>query len=145
MSKVWAILKKENGQIANKKVIRFLFEQLKDGKYQVEVFPHDKRSNPQNNYYWQMLSLYVQPALYNEGWQQIKTKEDAHVFVADLFLKVKMINETTGEVRERTKSTTELSKEEFNIYLSEIWQWAAEYLSTTIPAPNEQTILSYGD
>lgn len=143
MSKVWAILRKENGEIANKKVIRFLFDQLKDGRYQVEVFPHDKRSNPQNNYYWQMLTNYVQPALYNEGWQHIKTKEDAHVFVADLFLKVKIINENTGEVRERTKSTTELSKIEFNTYLEEIWQWAAEYLSVTIPAPNENIMIEY--
>ena len=90
-----------------------------------------------------MLTDYVQPALYSEGWREIKTKEDAHQFVADMFLKVKLINEETGEMRERIKSTTELTKEQFNVYLEEIWQWAAEYLSITIPAPNEQTLIDY--
>lgn len=144
MSKAWAILKKENGEIANKKIIRALFDSLKDGKHLIEVSGADKRSNRQNNYYWMMLTQYLQPALYAEGWAHIKTKEDAHEFISDLFLKVKVINETTGEVKERVRSTTELNKEDFNVYLEEIWRWAAEYLSIAIPAPNEQTILQYG-
>lgn len=118
--KTICVIHVEGGHIENLTSFTKWLRNLKDGKHLLECSPYNKRSLPQNNYYWQMLSLYVQPALYNEGWQQIKTKEDAHIFVADLFLKVKMINETTGEVRERTKSTTELSKEEFNVYLQEI-------------------------
>lgn len=137
MTKVFGILVKENGEIANKAKVRQLFDQLKDGRYRVEIDKWDKRSNPQNNYYWLILSDYVQPALLEQGWQHVKTKEDAHFFVADLFLRVKVVNEETGEVRERVRSTTELTKGEFNVYLNEIWQWAAEYLQTVIPEPNQ--------
>lgn len=52
-----------------------------------------------------------------------------------------MVNEETGEEKTRIRSTTELTKIEFNTYLEEIWQWAAEYLSITIPAPNERFVL----
>lgn len=145
MSKEFCIVHLKDGIVQNRKPVTILFQSLKDGKYLLEVSKADKRTNPQNRYYWQMLTLFVQPALYQQGWAEIKTKEDAHVFVSEIFLKVKIVNQVTGEIKERIKSTTELNKDDFNIYLEEIWRWAAEYLSITIPAPNEQTILSYGN
>ena len=141
MAKNFCIVNLVDGKIQNPKAIKTLIESLKDGKWQVEISLIDKRSSPQNRYYWQMLTEYVQPGLYNTGWREIKTKDDAHEFVAKIFLKVKMVNENTGQATERVKSTTELSKEQFSVYLEEIWQWAAEYLSITIPAPNEQFTL----
>lgn len=148
MSKDWCILKIRDGKIDNQTQVDKLFKQLKARKnadYTLEASKLNKRSNPQNNYYWQMLAEYIQPALYNEGWRNIKTKDDAHDFVKDLFLKTKIVNEVTGEVKERTKSTTELSKEEFNVYLEEIAQWSAEYLYLTIPSPGEQMNMDYAD
>lgn len=141
MGKHFCILSISEGAIQNPKAIRTLVNSLKDGKYKIEISPLSTRSLSQNAYYWMMLTEYVQPALYDAGWRDIKNKEAAHEFVADLFLKVKLINEETGEMKERTRSTTELSKTEFNTYLEEIWQWAAEYLSVSIPAPNEQFVL----
>lgn len=111
---------------------------LKDGRYEIAVTKVSKRSNPQNAYYWMMLTNYIQPALYDQGWDHIKTKEDAHEFVRELFLKTKVVNENTGEMKERIRSTTELSKEDFGIYLEEIWRWSAEYLGIAVPSPNEQ-------
>lgn len=134
----------KGGHVQNRKPLTLLFQMLKDGKYKVEVSEINKRSLNQNAYYWLIITDYIQPALYAEGWEKIKTKEDAHEFVSDLFLKVKVWNEKTGEMKELPRSTTDLTKEEFNIYLNEIWQWAAEYLSINIPEPNQQTILSYG-
>lgn len=145
MSKDFCIIHLKDGIIQNRKPITVLFHSLKDGKYLIEISNHNKRSNRQNRYYWQMLAEYFQPGLLNIGWQHVKTKDEAHLFMADIFLKVKEVNKETGEIKERTRSTTELSKEEFSIYLNELWQWAAEWLHVTIPEPNEQTILSYGD
>lgn len=143
MNKVWCIIRKENGEIANKKIIRRLFDQLKDGRYLVSVERADKRSLSQNRYYWLMLTEYIQPALYDFGWEDIKTKENAHDYLCEKFLRVRIVNEATGEMRERTKSTTELTKEEFDVYLEDIWRWSAQELEVAIPGPNEQTMMAY--
>lgn len=127
-----------DGQITNKSVVRKMFEALQEGRYKLTVEKSNKRSLNQNDYYWMILTDYVQPALYSEGWREIKTKDDAHDFVRSLFLKVKIINEVTGDTIERIKSTTELTTVQFNEYLEEIWQWSSEYLSIAIPSPNEQ-------
>lgn len=138
MSKTVTILQMSKGKVVNLKSFANFLISLKDGRHLIEASEVNKRSNNQNNYYWLMLTEYVQPALYEQGWGHIKNKEAAHEFVADLFLKVKEVNTQTGEMKERVRSTTELSKTEFNAYLEEIWQWAAEYLSINIPSPNQQ-------
>lgn len=142
MSKQFAIVVVKGAEIANKAALRRLFD-LKDGRYLVEVSKADKRSNPQNNYYWQILTLYIQPALLNAGWEKITSKEAAHEFVSQLFLTVREKNIQTLEIMPRVKSTTELTKEEFNIYLEDIWRWAAQYLSIAIPSPGEKLLINY--
>ncbi len=119
------------------------FKELKAGRYKATIAKAKQRSLQQNDYYWLILTEYVQPALYDAGWREIKSKHDAHEFTRSMFLKEKIVNEVTGEVIERTKSTTELTTIQFMEYLEEIWQWAAEYLSITIPAPNTQTTIDY--
>lgn len=145
MQKHFAIVSIKDGNVVNRKTLEKFFEEVKkkDGKYQLEASEITKRSLAVNRYYWLILTEYVQPGLYNAGWREIKTKEDAHLFVADMFLKVTMINEESGEEKKRVRSTTELTKTEFNVYLEEIWQWAAEYLGITIPAPNEALSFNY--
>jgi hypothetical protein len=128
----------EDGKLINRTAVAAAFSILHDGKYKMELSSYKIRSLSQNNYYWQMIENYIQPGLYDLGWRDIKSKEAAHDFVRELFLKIKIINEQTGEEMERIKSTTELTTTQFNEYLEEIWQWAAEYLLISIPAPNEQ-------
>jgi hypothetical protein len=141
MSKEFIIRKDGMGKWKTN-ALRDYLNELPEGKYKIVVQKADKRSNDQNSYYWQILELYVYPGLYDLGWRQIKSKEDAHDFMREMFLKTKEINNETGEERMRIKSTTELTKMQFSEYLQEIWQWAAEYLSITIPAPNEQLKLN---
>lgn len=143
MSKRFEIIHVTGKQSHKETLLLALFPGLKPGRYLVEVNSADKRSNQANNFYWQILTVYIQPALYEQGWREIKTKEDAHQFTAKLFLTVKMVNEESGETVERIRSTTELNKEEFGVYLEEIMQWAAEYLSIAIPPPNSQTLIDY--
>lgn len=143
MAKSICIIHTEGGHIENVTSFTKWLRGLKDGKHILTAAPYNKRSLSQNNYYWLIMTDYFQPGLLNIGWQHVKTKDDAHFFMADIFLKVKEFNKETGEVKERTRSTTELTKEEFNVYLNELWQWAAEWLHVTIPAPNEQTMMSY--
>jgi hypothetical protein len=133
-----AIIHIREGKITNNQVIAKLFHDATDGRYLVELKKRNHRTLNQNDYYWLIMTDYVQPGLYDAGWNTIKSKEDAHEFCKELFLKVKEENEKTGEVRTRIKSTTELTTIEFNTYLEEIWAWAAEYLNITIPSPNQK-------
>lgn len=141
----WCIIKAIDGKPGSQKKIADLFEQLKDGTYKLEAKTFGKRSLNANGYYWMILTDYVQPGLYDAGWREVKTKDDAHIFVTNLFLKTKMVNENTFEETTRVKSTASLSVKEFGEYLEEIIQWAAEYLSIEIPPPNTQLALTYQD
>lgn len=85
MAKTFSILSIAEGKILNPAAFQRVLLGLKDGKYKVEIAKMDQRSLSVNAYYWMMLTEYVQPALYNAGWREIKTKDDAHLFVTDLF------------------------------------------------------------
>lgn len=136
--KAWCIIRAIDGKPASQKKIADLFAQLKNETYKLEATTFGKRSLNANAYYWMILTDYVQPALYDAGWREVKTKDDAHFFVSNLFLKERIVNENTGEEMARIKSTASLSVREFGEYLEEIIQWAAEYLSITIPEPTKQ-------
>lgn len=136
--KVSAIIQIRDGKLVNKNAVRDLFKALQDGRHLLEISKKNKRTLSQNDYYWLIMTEYIQPALYDLGWRDIKSKDDAHDFCRALFLKVKVVNEVTGDERTRIKSTTELSTVEFNEYLEEIWQWSAEFLGINVPEPNQQ-------
>ena len=137
MSKELYIRIDDSKQLKNTAILWDYLRTLKDGKYKITISKADKRSLQQNNYYWEILDEYVQPLLYELGWEHIKNKEAAHEFMCSLFLKVSDVNIQTGEMKERIRSTTELTKIEFSTYLEEIWKWAAEF-GVVIPSPNEQ-------
>jgi len=46
-----------------------------------------------------------------------------------------------GQYLERTKSTSELSTSEFNDFIAQVQQFAAEWLSVEVPDPNEQLVI----
>ena len=137
MSKEIFIRIDDSKQWNNTKVLWDYLRTLGNGKYKITISKADKRSLQQNNYYWEILDEYVQPLLYELGWEHVKNKEAAHEFMCSLFLKVSDVNIQTGEMKERIRSTTELTKIEFSTYLEEIWKWAAEF-GVVIPSPNEQ-------
>ena len=87
------------------------------------------RSIQQNRYYWACLTLIGEVLGYR--------KEEVADIVKFKFLKREMVNETTGEVFEYLKSTTELTTTEFATYMDEIIQFAAE-MNIVLPQPNEQ-------
>jgi hypothetical protein len=55
-----------------------------------------------------------------------------------LHLKKQFVSKSTGDVIEFGGSTAELNVPGFNDYIERICRWAAEYLSISIPSPNEQ-------
>jgi len=136
VSKHWTILRIRNGEVENKGAVRKLFQELKDGKWMLEVAQHNKRSDPQNKYYWAVVVPMVQEGIKNLGHQL--TKEETHDFLKGKFNSEEIVNEETGEFISIPKSTTILSKELFSEYIEKIQRFSSEFLNVVIPDPGQQ-------
>lgn len=99
-----------------------------------------KRSNQQNRYYWGVVVDLIQKGLKDIGYDFDKQK--THEFIKGNFCYRDSVDENTGEVRFREPvSTTEMSKIEFEEMLFKLKIFAAKYLNTVIPDPNEELTL----
>lgn len=127
-----------DGQVVNRNCLKDQIQSLPNGRFVFKIEDKNKRSLPQNDYYWACVVPMVKDALYNAGWENITSKLKAHNFMKELFLKEEVINVKTGEVSAIEGSTADLTKETFSVYLERIYQWAAEYLDLVIPNPGEQ-------
>jgi hypothetical protein len=104
--------------------------------------PKKKRSNPQNAFYYGVIIPIVQNCLKEAG--HVMTNESTHDLIKLKFLKeIILVNEDTGEVVERVKSTTELSTSQFMDFVAEIRQFTNEYFGVDIPEPNENLTLKF--
>lgn len=103
----------------------------------VKIVEKSLRSSLQNNYYWGCIIPLMQDALVDAGWNDLNSPTKVHEFLKDLFLKEETVNTKTGEVKTVPGSSKELSKTEFNAYVAQIQQHAAEYLNAYIPDPNQ--------
>ena len=99
-----------------------------------------KRSTQQNRFYYGVIIPIVQNCLKEAG--HIMTSESTHDLIKLKFLKEALfVNEETGEVIERIKSTTELSTSQFMDLLAEINNFTFEYFGVTLPSPNDDLTL----
>jgi hypothetical protein len=98
--------------------IRLWLKHQKGNEYVVTVnHIADKRSDAQNRFYWKLLRLIVDASKgWGDGGFDLWKAEDFHEAFSEKYLRG--INEVTG--RERTKSTTALSIEEFSAYLEKL-------------------------
>jgi hypothetical protein len=100
-----------------------------------------KRSTQQNRFYYGVIIPIVQNCLKDAG--HIMTNESTHDLIKLKFLKEALfVNQETGEVIERIKSTTELSTSQFMDLLAEINNFTFEYFGVTLPSPNEDLTLN---
>jgi hypothetical protein len=101
-----------------------------------------KRSERQNNYYWGVVIPIMQNTMLDTG--NAMDIDDIHLMLRVKFLKqIISINEETGEVAERVKSTTELSTIEFMDFVSKVRFWAIDFFGVEIPEPNEELTLNF--
>ena len=99
-----------------------------------------KRSTQQNRFYYGVIIPIVQNCLKEAG--HVMTNESTHNLIKLKFLKETLfVNETTGEVIERIKSTTELSTSQFMDLLAEINNFTFEYFGVSLPSPNDDLTL----
>ena len=132
----------KNGSLTrNRNLIKDAIETF-EGKQiviKIEKFKK-KRSTQQNRFYYGIVIPIVQNCLKESG--HIMTNESTHDLIKLKFLKETLfVNETTGEVIERIKSTTELSTSQFMDLLAEINNFTFEYFGVNLPSPNDDLIL----
>lgn len=99
-----------------------------------------KRSSPQNRYYFGVIVNMIHRGLKDGGMDM--SREGTHELLRFRFLAVDTPIGEDGEFISTIRSTTELDKEEFGIYIDQCKQFAAEYLNLVIPEPNEQMQLA---
>lgn len=128
-----------NGAITNSKVIRHLFHGLQDGSYEVRIEPKKKRSLAQNAYMYGVLIPGFRDALYNAGYDDVKTDSQAKAIMQDRFLKTSVVNKETGEAIEFVKNTSDLTTLEMNVLFEDVWRFCADKLNYEIFAPNQQS------
>lgn len=131
-------------KVVNIKELKEAFNQLKDGKHLITIKDLRKRSLNQNNYYWGVIVPTVRKGLYDAGYDDVQTNDDAHEVLKYVLNKKEIINKQTGEMINVAGSTAKLSIPEFNDFIERICKWAAEYLGITIPSPY-QTIEDFSD
>ena len=135
---VEVVLYISNKKVVNMQEFKAAFNQLKDGKHLVTVKDMRRRSIAQNSYYWGVMVPLVRRGLYEAGYDDVKTNDDAHEVLKHVHLKNRIVNKQTGDVIDIAGSSAALSTPEFNIYVEAICKWAAEFLGVVIPSPNEQ-------
>lgn len=132
----------KNGSLTrNRNLIKDAIETF-EGKQiviKIEKFKK-KRSTQQNRFYYGIVIPIVQNCLKEAG--HIMTNESTHDLIKLKFLKETLfVNEDTGEVIERIKSTTELSTSQFMDLLAEINNFTSEYFGVSLPSPNDDLTL----
>ena len=137
------ILHIDNNVVANHTLWENFLKELKDGSYTVAFKPRKYRSLNQNAYYWGIMVPMVKDGLREQGYDEVKSSNDAHEVLKALFRKREIVNKETGQlITVIPGSTTDMSTSEFKIYMEEIGKWAAEFLGINIPPPGMQmTIL----
>lgn len=136
----------QNGKIVPLDAVYFSDELPKYEGRDVEVVIKklNKRSNPQNRYYWGVVVYLVRERLNSLGYVRgdlhegalpsALTRDDVHLYLKENFNRKDIVNHETGEVLgSASSSTTDLSTDEFAQYVENIVLWASNYLDLEIP------------
>lgn len=96
-----------------------------------------KRSSPQNRFFHGPVLDILQMGLIDAGYNEARSKEWVKDLVKYKFLRSEAVSETTGEVIEVIRGTSDLTTSEFMDLMADVTQWAAEYLGIEIPDPGQ--------
>lgn len=100
------------------------------------------RSLNQNSYYWAVIIPIIQNCI-KEEWGELWTLDKTHDFLKNNCNFEELINEDTGEVVRRVKSTTENSTVEQEIFHEKCRKLASDFFNTQIPLPNENLEIEF--
>lgn len=137
----YGIIKDGRLTLANRKRFEADLLSFKDCTVELSVRKKNRRSTPQNKWYWGVVVKEIEIRLKELG--NDFDSDTVHEFLKDKFNKKEVIGEG-GEVLDYIGgSTTEMNKEDFLLYADKIVQWAAETLCIAIPLPNTDLQLNF--
>jgi len=131
--------KVENGRLkSNKATIKAIIKSF-EGKFITISFKPQKRtrSGNQNKYYWGVIIPIWRELLFTE-WGEHYSAKETHEFLKYNCNFIEKVNTTTGEIMRLSKSTTENSVTEQELFLDHARKLALEMFNTEIPLPNQQ-------
>jgi hypothetical protein len=134
------IVENTGSSLLNIDELKSALQQLKKGKHLITIKDIRKRSIQQNRYYWGVCVPMVRKGLYDAGYDEVKTNEDAHEVLKHVLLKKSIVSKQTGDMIDLSASTQKLSIPEFDAYVESVCKWAAEYLLVIIPSPYQQLV-----
>lgn len=126
-----------NGQlIINRRQLQTELSAFGNHGIRLVIEQTSKRTSPQNRYLHLLFTIFQKEL--NELGNEFTMQE-----VKDLckykFLKTEVFNTDSGEViGERIKGTSELTKEDLNVFIGQIIRWAADMFHIILPYPSEQ-------
>lgn len=97
----------------------------------------NKRSNPQNKYYFGLIVPIFQDCIRNE-WGEIWGVNKTHEFLKANCNYDELVNEETGQIVRVIKSTTENTTTNQEIFHEKCRLLALEFFNTDIPLPEQQ-------
>lgn len=114
---------------------------------EIEVSRAKKRTTwEQHKYYRGCVLLHITDAI-NEEQGESFTPDEIHGYMAHRFLKEQKVNNEGELILERVKSTAELTRFQYCVFVDECIRFAAEFLHIAIPRPDtvkdEFEILEY--
>ena len=134
---------KEDGTLSTGKRLeaRRAFQSFAGKRVRVTIErAYNKRSSNQNRFFHGVCLPLIGEALLELGYNEGRNMELVKDFVKVNLLTTEMPDKH-GEVRKFVRPTSGLSTSEFMDLISDLQQWAAEYLGIIIPDPNSQSAL----
>lgn len=102
----------------------------------------NKRSNYQNSYYWAVIIPIFKNSI-KEEWGEIWSIKETHEFLKSNCNYIEFVNEETGEIIRKVRSTTENTttiQEEFH---EKCRQLCHSFFNTEIPLPNKNLKIEF--
>ena len=142
MKKFEIVSKIQNGKIVeNRSEIEKAIKYFEDKIITItfELFKK-KRSDNQNRYYWGVLIPLTRIAV-KELWGEDWNIEETHEYLKVNLNYYEIVNEKTGEITRKTKSTTENTTVEMETYHLKIRMFLLEWFDIDAPEPNQNIII----
>jgi hypothetical protein len=102
----------------------------------------NKRSNPQNSYYWSVIIPILQNGFKVE-WGEIHTKQEVHEFLLTNFNFEEIVIEETGEILRKVRRSKDNDTKQQEDYHSKCRQFIKEYFNVDVPLPEKQVKVSF--
>ena len=127
--------------LANRKRLQADLTRLADCSVELTIKKKNRRSTPQNNFYWGVIIKEIQIELKRLG--NDFTPEEVHELLKEMFNPIEIIGPGGEVIGKKGGSTTKMNKEDMSVYWDKIILWAAEFLCITIPLPSTDLQLQF--